>query len=396
MKMFSSFDSDPIKELESLELEQRLLTSVNLQFNYYPIECLEIQNNLNVIHAVYLGNTNRPNIIFNDRNYFPTFYQTSDIYLYGNKIHEGTHKAELIVKHTPISSSVIPLYLCFFLYPQPQPEPQRLPINQPSKIINALIQSAEPSLIYPINSGDIDLSSFFDQYSVFVNDIQNTDLQINWKIYETFNNEGNKCYVVLIEKPIIINSEDFNNIPSSNIGELKQPFIVKNINILSSTKQQSVEGFTNVSGTKSYALDLEKDNEMICDIIPDTEAGDVSVYQIPITGLTYQNKKSMGLLTMIIYVIITLTIFIIFMVGSAILSNYIIPNDNYRDHMLTRITFITSVIFAIIIIGCIGGGIYYDDNIPLYSGFFMITLLVVVIIGINLISKALVPSKITV
>jgi hypothetical protein len=114
--LYSLFDRNPIKEYETLELEQQLLTNVNVQFSYYPISTRETQRKDGIIHSVYRGNTNRPNITLNNKEYFPTYYQASELYIYGNPLHQGEHSAELVIKHEPTSSSITPLYVCIFLH----------------------------------------------------------------------------------------------------------------------------------------------------------------------------------------------------------------------------------------------------------------------------------------
>ena len=62
--MNSLFDSNRTDETKSLEFKQKLLNSINVEFNYYPITCQEIQKTTNTIQSVYRGRAHRPNIVF--------------------------------------------------------------------------------------------------------------------------------------------------------------------------------------------------------------------------------------------------------------------------------------------------------------------------------------------
>jgi len=356
----STFDTNPLKETESLELERRLLTSVNIQFDYYSITCRDIQKTPNAIHSIYRGNANRPNIILNNNQYFPTYYQTTELAIYSN-LHIGTHQAELIIKHTPISGSIVPIYVCFFLYSELPPcsgspkksDHQVTATKQEHSIvrsINSIVEIAEPL--------GIDISPLLAP-SVFTNKI-NKEVPITWQVYETVNGKG-KCMVVLIDKPLYINQTVINQIPKNTI----LPFKVSSIVIKPS---QSIETFVEVTGSEAdesgLALSTEKDNEMTCDMIPDDEYGDINVVQMPLQ--VGKNKTdSLYILNTIVYICVSIAIFTIEFCGSPIIFKIIIDStttitiENMSENKGTILSYLAVwfAIFTAVSITCICLGV---------------------------------------
>jgi hypothetical protein len=338
----STFDTNPLKETESLELERRLLTSVNIQFDYYSITCRDIQKTPNAIHSIYRGNANRPNIILNNNQYFPTYYQTTELSIYSN-LHIGTHQAELIIKHTPISGSIVPIYVCFFLYSESPPSsgsPKKPDLQVTAtkqehsivKSINSIVEFAEPL--------DIDISPLLAP-SVFTNEI-NKEVPITWQVYETVNGKG-KCMVVLIDKPLYINQTVINQIPKNTILPFKVSTIV-------TKPSQSIETFVTVTGTDNtkngFALSKETDNVMTCDMIPDGEYGDINVVQMPLQ-VGKDKTDSLYILTIIIYICVSITIFAIEFVGSPLIFNIIIKKiANINDNNTSNNNFIILLLLA--------------------------------------------------
>ena len=327
--LYSHFDTNPIKEYETLDLEQQLLTGVNIQFSYYPIISREIQRKSGMIYSIYRGNTTQPNVILNDKNYFPTYYQTSELCIYGNPLHEGSHSAELVVKHEPVSSSVDPLYVCFFLHkkapsppspssPSPSPSPPMESFESPAGQLKLMIESKE--------SVEIDLSSFLRPYQVFMNERQNPDLPVNWKLYKSTTREnGKSCFVVLIDPPISIDSLTFDKIPSNT--KTVSPFITYNDSIFANNVNEMTnkdplnykEGFVKVDGD-GYALDNKNENPMVCEVIDDNihENQEINFYQVPVDGKTNKSQEKMNTLLTGLYIIIGAVI----VVGSMFITPY--------------------------------------------------------------------------
>lgn len=378
--MNSSFESNRMDEIKSLEFKQKLLNSINVEFNYYPITCQEIQKKKNTIHAGYRGSANRPNIVLNNNDYFPKYYQTTDLILYGNKLHNGSHDAELLIKHTPISSDIIPIYVCFFLHKQKEPVDST---NSSTNIVDSLIQSANISS----NSGNIsisdevDLSELLKPYFI---ENENYKVPIAWKMYETIEIERNKCFVILIDKPIIFKSSiDF---LTDNDNE-NHPFMIKNVNY-TSLPQRKEEGFVivdgknkNNEGASGYALDANG-NEMICEIVADETSPNIDLYQIPVSS--YQSQQKLNILMTIIYCIIAIILFFILFFGGAFFYEYITSN-NYISK--TNFIIIYVIVFIAIIVGCLSYGINNNNTVTTMIGVLMSACFIVITAGIRFIPK---------
>jgi len=348
----SIYDTNPLKESESLELEQRLLTSVNIQFDYYPITCRDIQKTPNAIHSIYRGNANHPNIILNNNEYFPTYYQSSELAIY-SKLHDGKHQAELIIKHTPVSGNIIPVYLCFFInsLPDNSNKPSTPSSSSLVRSINAIIQSTEPL--------DVDISPLLTPYTF--TEKSNKDIQITWKIYETVNNNG-KCMVVLIDNPFYLDKELIKQIPQNKT----QPFKVVNTVIKTN---QTVEAFEDVKidGSDNTALALSvgtNNNVMTCDMIPDTEYGDINVVQMPIQ-IGKDKTDTLYFLNVLVYLCVSVALLAMGFYGSPILFDICIRNiaklrpDYDPNYNSTYILFLVGwiVIFTVITFLCLYFGV---------------------------------------
>lgn len=375
--MNSIFDSNRMNENKSLEFKHKLLTSVNVEFNYYPINCQEIQTTSNTIECVYRGNANRPNILLNNNDYFTKYYQTSDLTLYGNKLHEGIHDAELVIKHIPISSCIIPIYVCFFLYSQSSNESTLG--NESTNIIDDLIQSN--------GCGEFDISLLLKPYIK-----ENEKIPIGWKMYETVEREGTKCFVILIEKPILFNSV-LNLLPRDN-DNFKYPFMVKKIDYspnYTTSIQQNKEGFVVVNGKESspggsstgYALDADG-NEMICEIIADESAPNIDLYQIPLSSTSYKNQQNIDILTTIVYSIIALIMFFILFFAGAFIYNYIINKTT-----ITQLQFfiVYCGVFIALIVGCLYYGISHNQTVVTMMGVLISACFIVITAGIKIVPK---------
>jgi len=335
-----------LKETETLELKQRLLNSVNVQFDYYPINCREIQKTPNAIHSIYRGNVNRPNIILNNNQYFPTYYQTSELAIY-SKLHEGSHQAELVIKHTPISNSIIPVYLCFFVYSNSNSssETNVENINTQSVVesLNIFIQSTNPL--------DIDISPLLTPYD-FTKTIEK-ELPITWQIYETVNSSGN-CMVILINKPVYINSILINQIPQNKTP----PFKILNTSI---KIDKSIETFVTVKNNdvSGYAFSINSDdNEMTCEMIPNTEYGEINVAQMPLQ-LGKDSTDRLFIINIIVYTCIAIVIVLIEILFSTYIFDFILNKlVSVKTYEKVRNVLILWVcVFTIITIFCLGFGI---------------------------------------
>lgn len=354
--LYSFFDTNPIKEHETLELEQWLLNNINVQFSYYPVGIREIQRKEGMISSVYRGNTNRPNVTLNDKEYFPTHYQTSELCIYGNPLHQGWHSAELVIKHEPISSSVAPLYVCFFLYKKQtslvneadirkyeniirkneislkrientEEAEQMIPKNfinianvpidsydNPANQLKQIIESGE--------SADIDLSHFLQPYQVFVHGKQKRDLPVKWKLYNSVCREnGSSCFVVFIDNPIYIDSSTFDKIPNNVVEDA--PFITRDISPIANSntintatsktenntivKNQSAhykEGF--IPSGDGLLFSGDGKNEMVCEVIDDNmgDKQEINFYQMPLGGDNNKSQEKMNMLLASLYFVI--------------------------------------------------------------------------------------------
>jgi hypothetical protein len=385
--MISSFESTPTDENKSLEFKQKLLNSINVEFNYYPINCQEIQRTTNTIQAVYRGN--RPNIVLNNNDYFPKYYQTTEFILYGNKLHNGSHDAELLIKHTSITSDIIPIYVCFFLHRQ-----KGGPINSPPNIIDTIIQSANISGNRTILD-EIDMSELLKPYFI---ENENYKIPITWKMYETIEIERNKCFVILIEKPIIFNSSfDFVQDNNNENLHVKYPFMIKNVNHTTSL-QTNQEGFVIVDGkdkessgvsTKGYALDANG-NEMICEIVNDETSPNIDLYQIPLSSTSYQNQQNLNILMTIIYCVIAIVLFFILFFGGAFLYDYITSRNFITK---SQFIFVYVIVFIALIVGCLSYGINYNNTVITMIGVLMCACFIVISAGIKIIPKFMTNSS---
>lgn len=368
----SVFDTNPMNENKSLEFKHKLLTSVNVEFNYYPINCQEIQKTSNTIQCVYRGNANRPNIFLNNNDYFTKYYQTSDLILYGNKLHEGIHDAELVIKHTPISSCIIPIYVCFFLYSQTS--------GESTNIIDDLIQSNGCS--------EIDVSLLLKPYVK-----KNEKIPISWKMYETVECEGNKCFVILIEKPILFNSS-LNLLPRDN-DNIKYPFMTKNIDHstnYATPTQRDKEGFVVVNGKEpsggsstGYALDADG-NEMICEIIADETAPNIDLYQIPLSSTSYKNQQNIDVLTTIVYCIIAIIMFFILFFAGSFIYNYILDKTSISS---LQFYIVYCSVFIAVIVGCLYYGISRNQTVVTMIGVLISACFLVITAGIKILPKTI-------
>lgn len=376
--LYSNFDTSLIKEYETLDLEQKLLTGINIQFSYYPIVSREIQRKPGMIYSIYRGNTTQPNVILNDKNYFPTYYQTSELCIYGNRLHEGPHSAELIVKHEPVSSSVSPLYVCFFLYKNVPPSSSPAPSSPTSPTIeNSYIESfGSPAsqlklIIESKESVEIDLSSFLRPYQVLINKTQTSDLPVNWKLYKSTTRENGKpCFVVLIENPIWIDSLTFDKIP--NDKKAVSPFITYNDSIFSNNINEIInkkrfnykEGFVQVTGSGNnetgYALDNNSNNQMVCEVIDDNihENQEINFYQVPVDGKNNKSQEKMNSLLAGLYLVLGSMIIVATMLLSPKLFDTLLNIDFVKikigNYPKAFLMFLTIFVFAI------GGGcIFY-------------------------------------
>ena len=381
----SIFNTNPLKESESLELEQRLLTSVNIQFDYYPITCRDIQKTPNAIHSIYRGNANRPNLILNNNQYFPTFYQSSELAIY-SKLHNGTHPAELIIKHTPISGDITPIYVCFFINSLTENSNNPSTPHQSSlnKSINALIQFTDPL--------DIDISPLLSSY-IFTNNTKK-EIQITWQIYQTVNNNG-KCMVVLIDNPLYLDAELINQIPQNKTP----PFKIINTFIKSN---QTIETFE-IVGKNAVALTTgSNNNEMTCDMIPDTEYGDINVVQMPIQVGKNETDR-LYILNIIVYICVSVAILAVEIYGSwlifdTVLDKYVITksndnnvkaiaNDNKEKIILCLVAWF--VIFVVVTVLFLWFGLLSKppNTILTSMGVFFAVSAVITTLGINVLSK---------
>jgi len=345
--LYSPFDTNPKKEYETLELEKNLLSDVNIQFSYYPITIREVQRNDWMISSVYRGNTNNPNISLNINDYFPSYYQTSELCIYGNPLHPGQHSAELVIKHEPTSSSITPLYVCFLLY------------KKYSNVANTLVESPDSPfnqlkpIIYSDDSVDIDLSSFLKPYQVFFQEKQKNDLPIKWTIYTSISREdGNGCLVVLIDNPIFIDSSTLDKIPHATM--IEAPFVTYDIsgllqsyNSLSLDYSNTVnknsnpaedipyfkEGFV-TAGNGGLAFDTAGNNEMVCEVIDDNVNNnqEINFYQMPIGGATNKSQERINTLLAALYLVIGAMLVVATMVFSPMAFDKLLDYLDIKDY----------------------------------------------------------------
>ena len=350
---------------ESLEFKPELLKTTNIQLNYYPIIYSNIEHTSSHIHSIYRGNANNPNIIYSKESVFPTYYQCSDLY-FQPKLHDGNHNFELIIKHTPISSSLNNIYVVFLIYQTNSQEDQRL--NKYNEI-DLMLQSIT-------SNNTRELFSNFD-ISTILGDIT----KLTTKMYETSEIEsGVNCIVITVDKPVYITT----NIPNF----IKQPvlFNVKNYNSFKTNPlcYSSIEGYITVKGSgdqTGYAMD-DNDNEMVCEIIPDKDSGNILMQQIPLSD--YFNKSNMDFVMIVAYASVSLFIFFIIlifapnvfsMIDTALLDKGSILGGNLAS--LPKIFWIFSItIFIIIIFLLIFGNIFHSSTMIIYSIFIFISWIV--------------------
>lgn len=355
---FNSFDD------KSLEFEPELLKTTNVHLNYYPIVYSNVEHTSSHIHSIYRGNANNPNIAYSKESVFPTYYQCSDLY-FQPKLHDGNHNFELIIKHTPISSSLNNLYVVFLLH---QTNSQDQHSNQHNEI---------DSMLQSITSDNTrELFSDFD-VSTILGDI--TKLTTN--LYETSEIEGGiNCIVMTVDKPIYITA----NIPSF----IKQPslFNVKNHKSFKTNPlcYSSIEGYVTVKGSgdqTGYAMD-DNGNEMVCEIIPDKDSGNILMQQIPLSD--YFNKSNMDFVMIVAYASVSLFIFFVIlifapnlfsMIDTALLKKGSILGGNLAS--LPKIFWIFSIaIFIVIILLLILGKMFDSGTMIVYSIFIFISWIV--------------------
>jgi hypothetical protein len=341
----SLIDLNKTKEHESLELEQSLLTTTNVQFDYYPINCKDVQKNASGIHAVYRGNANRPNITYSKNDYFRTNYQATDLYICNN-LHEGGHTGEMVIKHIPVSGSVTDIYVCFRFQPIDQLPPTSM---------DMFIQTAPAMNFYD----GLNLSPL----------LGNPSLPIKHQYYETKDARGEKCVVVVIKQPVPISTKiefpknvDLFKVNSRAVTVSSAP---------TPTPTSKKEGFSG-SAEDGYKMTLEG-NEMECEIIPDGEGDKMDVYQVPMSGSSYIDNKNLNFVMVAFYMIFFFILFIVVYVG--------VPYVTY-DFPEPAIGVILFVSLAVPIILFIFGSLDDNNSQMIISGLAIFLMGMVSIMGI--------------
>ena len=160
----------------------------NIRYNYYAIDCLNINNSINdtnslrKISASFRGRENNPNIIYTKNN-VNINYQATDIYITdkNHNIKNVIQDGEIVILHRPTTTS-IKIYTCF----------PYIGSNMNTDIDN-LIDSESHSLsnIYQDEPFSIEMNKYIDH-----------NPQV--REYETTDKLGEKCIVIVFEHVIKI------------------------------------------------------------------------------------------------------------------------------------------------------------------------------------------------
>lgn len=160
----------------------------NIRYNYYAIDCLNINNSINdtsslkIISASFRGRENNPNIIYTKNN-LKINYQATDIYINdkNHNIKNVQHDGEVVILHRPTTTS-IKLYTCFPYVG-----------SNVSTDIDNLIDSESHSLsnIYQDEPFSIEMNKYI---------VHNPQV----REYETTDILGEKCIVIVFEHVIKI------------------------------------------------------------------------------------------------------------------------------------------------------------------------------------------------
>ena len=292
-----------INEKDSLENSQSLLKETLVQFNYYSIECTNIQKGNGQIHCIYRGNANQPNIVLNKHSVFPIHFQTSDLFILDNiadckkilgtdlsllsaSVSVSVPSKVLIIKHTPINNHTenIVIYSCFLLTPTPS-----LSDSQSLDKLLSLQQDGEEWV-------DLDVSSF-------------VDVDGKRTILETTNTLGGKNLIFFFQKPI-----SFLETGGGRVIE---------------GKGKTKEGFVQLTG--GYGLSNDNNNVLECDFFPDNDPSkEVQIYQVPVNTNSFIEHQNNSYVMMAVYSIYFLVFSVFVLLGIPFLWNIL---DNYLGYI---------------------------------------------------------------
>jgi hypothetical protein len=295
-----------IDSVDHLNTTQQKLSSSNIQFHYYPIECQNIQRNKNRTHCIYRGNANQPNITYSNNNYFSTHYQSSDLYIFPSSSQTPKNVGELVIKHTPLSSSVMDIYTCFALQHSAE-----TPTTKTLENINKLVSSTNGGEDYLME--ELDLSPFFKKE------------HNSFQTYETLDNYGKKCLVVIIASPIPILTDNlgFTENKPNPLFLVKHPMAGGEVGGTNKNIHTLKEGFVKVNddgggGKTGYALEDSNNNQMECEIVNDTSKDTVDVYQVAVGSNAYSDMKKNETYVTLFFVGITIAFFLLMVFGGPI------------------------------------------------------------------------------
>lgn len=166
--------------------------SKNINYNYYPIECVNVVNVINddtklmKISSSFRGKVNNPNVIYKKNN-LQINYQAINIYI-NDKIHDmkDSHQdGEIVILHQP-TTSAMKLYVCF-----PYIEMSKTPKTDIDKLID---------------SGSYSLSKIYQDLPLSIE--MNKYIKENPSVseYQTIDSFGDQCIVIFFHDMIKINS----------------------------------------------------------------------------------------------------------------------------------------------------------------------------------------------
>ena len=287
-------------------------------YDYYPIECKLINNTSSSIEAMYLGQLNRPNIIYVDKQKKKTLYYTNHLTLV-KAIHQIPNSdGEILISHKSLTSSK--LLLCYFPFVY-DPHGKKTDIDT---WINY-----EKSIEFYTNIY-IDMSTLLDSTNV--------------QEYTSFDKQGQECHIIVFNEIIKI---------ATNIQEKKIELQSHSSEILHlQSLEKKLNSPANITRKttihEGMATTEGKDDNIIysCEYLPVDSDETIQVLQLPINENSIIDPVvDAKISTVFIYNSIIIFCLIKIFLISPILYEFIthsIKSTSYNSFLLDRLQYITS------------------------------------------------------
>ena len=335
----------------------------DIKYDYYPIECINLQHYKRDIMCTFQGRVNQPNIVHYDDNNIVINYQATDLYIYGNLHNKKNVDGEIVILHSPTTSEV-KLYCCFpFAYKKMKKD----------TVFDVMISSKTSSVSQTYQ--DPPLSLCLNEYiplSPVVNEYYTTD------------KFGDRCKVIVFDNIIFIN----HRVEKLNNDLFEASFLYSDSSsIILEDKLRSPSLLVKEGDNNFPVIEGMSDDVYSCEYLPVDSEDMVQVLQVPIGSPGYNNlvgdQVSNVFLNNAIFMFFVIFVFIISPLAHNFLESMVI--DSYRklfictiapiyntlkikvnllDIILVLVIFIVSVILLI----C---GISYSNSTATSIGIFL-------------------------